>query len=140
MIRTVGKSAAILTAGALLLSGCGGTGAASGVSSAQSSETAGTEAADTTVTAATDASSTSSDSAAAVSVSSLSSGTVSTNLSQVDMTKWQYNGDDDVWYQLNIQYAENSPDEKYDTLAIFVPGAYMDGTRSTPRAIPHRRN
>ena len=128
MIRTVGKSAAILTAGALLLSGCGGTGAASGVSSAQSSETAGTEAADTTVTATADASSTSSDSAAAVSVSSLSSGTVSTNLSQVDMTKWQYNGDDDVWYQLNIQYAENSPDEKYDTLAIFVPGAYMDGT------------
>ena len=44
------------------------------------------------------------------------------------MPKWQYNEEDDVWYQLNIQYAENSPDEQYDTLAIFVPGAYMDGT------------
>ncbi len=44
------------------------------------------------------------------------------------MSKWQYNEEDDVWYQLNIQYAENSPDEQYDTLAIFVPGAYMDGT------------
>lgn len=54
--------------------------------------------------------------------------TAETNLSQVDMSKWLYNEDDDVWYQLNIQYAENSPDENYDTLAIFVPGNYFDGT------------
>lgn len=131
MIKTIGRSAAILTTGALLLCGCGGTGSASGASSSSSSEpeeAAGTEAADATVTAAADASSTSSNSEAAVSISSLSSGTVSTNLSQVDMSKWQYNEEDDVWYQLNIQYAENSPDEQYDTLAIFVPGAYMDGT------------
>lgn len=43
------------------------------------------------------------------------------------MSKWQYNADDDVWYQLNIRYAENSPDEQYDTLAIFVPGSYFTG-------------
>lgn len=44
------------------------------------------------------------------------------------MTKWQYNADDDVYYQLGIQYAESSPDENYDTLAVFVPGSYFRGT------------
>lgn len=53
---------------------------------------------------------------------------ISTNLSQMDMTKWQFNEDDNVWYQLGIQYAESSPDENYDTLAVFVPGDYFDGT------------
>ena len=53
-----------------------------------------------------------------------------TDLPQIDMTKWQYNSEDDVWYQIGIQYCANPADLTYETLAVFVPGAYMDGTQN----------
>lgn len=53
---------------------------------------------------------------------------VITNLSKIDNTKWSYNSDDDVYYQIGISYCENPADEEYETLAIFVPGAYLNGT------------
>lgn len=66
------------------------------------------------------------------SASESASGTAATtDLSQIDMSKWSYNSDDDVWYQLNIQYAEKSPDENYDMLAVFVPGKYFDGIENS---------
>ena len=51
-----------------------------------------------------------------------------TNLEKLDMTKWQYNTDDDVYYKIGISYCETPADESYETLAVFVPGAYMTGT------------
>lgn len=51
-----------------------------------------------------------------------------TNLSRIDMTKWQYNADDEVYYQVGISYCENPADASYETLAVFVPAAYMNGT------------
>lgn len=51
-----------------------------------------------------------------------------TNLDKIDMTKWQYNADDEVYYQVGISYCENPADTSYETLAIFVPAAYMTGT------------
>lgn len=51
-----------------------------------------------------------------------------TNLSKIDNTAWLYNADDDVYYQIGISYCENPADTKYETLAIFVPGAYMNAT------------
>jgi len=56
------------------------------------------------------------------------SSSVETALSQIDMSKWQYNEDDDVYYQIGISYCENPADESYEQLAVFVPGAYMTGT------------
>ena len=53
--------------------------------------------------------------------------TVVTNLDKIDMTKWQYNSDDDVYYQIGISYCETPADENHETLSIFVPGAYMTG-------------
>ena len=53
---------------------------------------------------------------------------VVTNLSKIDNTKWQYNEEDDVYYQLGIQYCENPADTDYEELAIIVPAAYMDAT------------
>ena len=47
-------------------------------------------------------------------------------LPQIDMTAWNYNEDDDVYYQLGIQYVANPADTAYETLGIFVPGAYFD--------------
>ena len=49
-------------------------------------------------------------------------------LAKIDNTKWQYHFDDDVYYQIGIATCENPADESYETLAIFVPGAYMDAT------------
>lgn len=41
---------------------------------------------------------------------------------------WQYNESDNVYYQLGISYCENPADSSYETLALFVPGAYFSAT------------
>lgn len=51
---------------------------------------------------------------------------VVTNLSMIDNSAWQYNEEDDVYYQIGISYCENPADSTYETLAVFVPGAYMN--------------
>lgn len=48
-----------------------------------------------------------------------------TDLSQIDMSKWQYNADSNVYYQTGISYCENPADASYETLAVFVPGDYF---------------
>lgn len=45
----------------------------------------------------------------------------------IDMTKWQYNADDGVYWQVGIAYCASPADLTYETLGIFVPQAYMDG-------------
>lgn len=44
---------------------------------------------------------------------------------KIDNTKWQYNSEDGVYWQVGIQYCENPVDLQYETLGIFVPAAYM---------------
>lgn len=56
---------------------------------------------------------------------------VSTTLSQVDMTKWQYNEETDAYWQVGIMYCENPADAGYENLGIFVPGAYLNGTENS---------
>ena len=46
----------------------------------------------------------------------------------IDMTKWNYNADDDVYYQIGIPYCASPADESYETLAVFVPGTYLSGS------------
>ena len=53
---------------------------------------------------------------------------VTTSLPKIDNTKWSYNADDDVYYQIGISYCETPADADYETLAVFVPGAYMNAT------------
>ena len=48
------------------------------------------------------------------------------DLDMIDMTKWQYDSGTDVYWQVGISYCANPADEEYETLGIFVPGAYMD--------------
>jgi hypothetical protein len=48
-----------------------------------------------------------------------------TSLSQIDNTKWNYNEEDGVYWQVRISYCENPVSEEYETLGIFVPAAYM---------------
>lgn len=48
-----------------------------------------------------------------------------TTLSKVDMTKWQYNAENDVYWQVGIVYCSSPADKNYENLGIYVPGAYM---------------
>lgn len=45
---------------------------------------------------------------------------------QIDVTKWNYNSEDNVYWQVGISYCENPAAEEYETLGIFVPGDYMN--------------
>ena len=56
------------------------------------------------------------------------SGSVTTSLAKLDSATWQYNADDDVYYQIGISYCETPADASYETLAVFVPGAYFSAT------------
>ena len=49
-------------------------------------------------------------------------------LTKIDMTKWQYEAADDVYWQVGLSYAATPADSSYETMGIFVPGAYFTGT------------
>ena len=51
-------------------------------------------------------------------------------LPMVDMTKWQYNAEDDVYWQVGIPYCASPADESYETMGFYVPGAYFSGTEN----------
>ena len=51
---------------------------------------------------------------------------VETNLSKLDMSKWKYNKDDKMYYQMGVLYCESPADEKYEKLSVFVPEVFMD--------------
>lgn len=55
-------------------------------------------------------------------------GSIVTNLKKIDMSKWMYHSDDNVYYQTGIPYCETPADTAYETLAVFVPGDYFSGT------------
>ncbi|MCI5700058.1 MAG: tannase [Lachnospiraceae bacterium] len=55
---------------------------------------------------------------------------IESSLAKIETTKWNYNAEDDVYWQVGISYCENPADEKYETLGIFVPGAYMNGVEN----------
>ena len=44
---------------------------------------------------------------------------------KIDMTKWQYEAADDVYWQVGLSYAASPADSRYETMGIFVPGAYF---------------
>ena len=58
--------------------------------------------------------------------SSAVSGEVKTTLDKIDMTKWQYNADDKVYYQIGVTYCATPADENYEKLAVFVPADYFE--------------
>ena len=82
------------------------------------------------VTGCSSGGSTESTGAASIDSSTAKTSTATTNLAKLDMTKWLYNADDDVYYQLGIVYCETPADESYEQLAVFVPGAYMTATEN----------
>ncbi len=43
----------------------------------------------------------------------------------LDNTKWQYDADNNVYYQIGVGYCSNPATTDYETMGIYVPGAYM---------------
>ncbi len=50
------------------------------------------------------------------------------DLAKIDNSRWLYDKNSDVYYQTGIAYCTDPADEKYETLGIFVPGAYMNAS------------
>ncbi len=48
----------------------------------------------------------------------------------VDNTKWNYDADNDIYYQIGLTYCEKPVAAEYESLAVYVPGAYMKGVRN----------
>lgn len=44
----------------------------------------------------------------------------------IDEAAWQYDSDNDVYYQIGVQYCENPQAPAYESMGIYVPGAYFD--------------
>ena len=61
-------------------------------------------------------------------VSAIAVGQNETALNKIDMTKWQYEASDDVYWQVGLSYAADPADSSYETMGIFVPRAYFTGT------------
>ena len=49
-------------------------------------------------------------------------------LSRIDMTKWHYEAEDNVYWQTGLTYAAVPADSNYETMGFFVPAAYFTGT------------
>jgi hypothetical protein len=113
------RAVSCVVAAAIMAGALAGCGSSSGSSSESSSAQESSAEATTMVPVLTESSDSS---------STEDTGTPVTNLSKIDNSKWQYNADDDVYYQLGISYCENPADASYETLAVFVPGAYMNAT------------
>lgn len=45
-----------------------------------------------------------------------------------DSSAWNYDEDNDVYWQIGVSYCANPEAEDYESLGIYVPGAYMDAT------------
>jgi hypothetical protein len=121
------RPVSVVTVSAMLLAGCGGTNQAETTAAATTSAAeVTTEAAETETTAAEPEGA--AEATKTASISKLSTGEIKTTLDKIDNTKWLYNADDNVYYQLGISYCETPADAEQEVLAIFVPGEYMDAT------------
>ena len=44
---------------------------------------------------------------------------------KIDNSAWQYDAENDVYWQIGINYCSNPETTQYETMGIYVPGAYM---------------
>lgn len=48
----------------------------------------------------------------------------------VDNTKWNYDADNDIYYQIGLTYCEKPAAVEYESLSVYVPGAYLKGVKN----------
>ncbi|MBQ3300784.1 MAG: esterase [Eggerthellaceae bacterium] len=49
----------------------------------------------------------------------------------IDSNAWHYDADNDVYYQIGVQYCSNPHAPKYESMGIYVPGAYFDAKENS---------
>lgn len=45
----------------------------------------------------------------------------------IDNSAWNYDAENDVYWQINVGYCSNPETTDYETMGVYVPGAYMTG-------------
>ena len=48
----------------------------------------------------------------------------------VDNTKWNYDETNDIYYRIGLVYCAKPQATEYESLAVYVPGAYMQGVKN----------
>ena len=48
-----------------------------------------------------------------------------------DSARWNYDETNDVYWQVGVQYCATPQDTAYETLGVYVPGAYLSGTKNS---------
>lgn len=48
----------------------------------------------------------------------------------MDNTKWNYDETNDIYYQIGLVYCAKPQATEYESLAVYVPGAYMQGVKN----------
>ena len=48
----------------------------------------------------------------------------------VDNTKWNYDETNDIYYQIGLVYCAKPQATEYESLAVYVPGAFMQGVKN----------
>jgi len=83
------------------------------------------------ITAALCACGSSSSSGSTSSSGSASEEKSSTSSLAFDHSKWNYDSDSNVYWQIGVQYCSTPADTAYETMGIYVPGEYMTGTKNS---------
>lgn len=48
----------------------------------------------------------------------------------IDMSNWSYDSSNNVYYQIGLVYVSNPATKEYESLGIYIPGDYMDCSKS----------
>ena len=56
------------------------------------------------------------------------SGTAATGVLALNSAGWSHDAENDVYYQIGLSYVTSPTAPEYETLGIYVPGAYFTGT------------
>jgi len=48
-----------------------------------------------------------------------------------DNARWNYDETNDVYWQVGVQYCATPQDTAHETLGVYVPGAYLSGTKNS---------
>lgn len=53
---------------------------------------------------------------------------------KINSDSWKYDSENNVYYQIGIRYCSAPAAKDYETMGIFVPGAYFNGTKNSDRS------
>ena len=49
----------------------------------------------------------------------------------LDMAAWSYDADNDIYYQISVPYCTSPVAQDYESMGIYVPGAYFSATANS---------